>query len=125
MNLNFLYFVIAIIIALLVYFNFNSKIPEIDTSLASKLIEDENHVFLDVRTDSEYKNGHIKNSYHIPLQSLQNRIQELEVFQKKNIIVYCRSGARSSKATKLLSQNNFNVKNLIGGILKWEGELVE
>jgi|TARA_B100001971_G_C18036140_1_gene455124 adenylyltransferase/sulfurtransferase len=47
----------------------------------------------------------------------------IETIKDKNIIVYCRSGARSSKATKTLLRNGFNVFNLSGGIMGWEGEM--
>jgi len=125
MNLNYIYLTVLLIIAILVYINLNSNTPEIQAASASKLINDENHIFLDVRTDSEYNSGHIKNSYHIPLQSLQDRLDEIETIKNKNIIVYCRSGARSSKATKFLSQNGFRVRNLVGGVLSWDGKLVK
>lgn len=90
-----------------------------------KLLLDKNYAFLDVRTESEYTSGHIPNSLHIPLQEIQGRISELENIKEKNIIVYCRSGARSSMALKSLLKNGYNVFNLSGGILAWEGEVAK
>lgn len=110
---------------MLLYLHKKSNISEIEAKSAVKLINDKRYVFLDVRTDSEFINGHIKNSYHIPLQKLENRIKEVEKIKDKKIIIYCRSGARSSKATKLLSEKGYHVKNLIGGINSWGGDILE
>ena len=45
-------------------------------------------------------------------------------YKDKKIIVYCRSGNRSGKATKILKENGFDAVNLIGGMNFWEGEIV-
>ena len=45
---------------------------------------------------------------------------------KSNYFVYCRSGARSAQACQLMSQLGFtSTYNLLGGILEWEGEVIE
>ncbi len=78
---------------------------------------------LDVREDSEYQSGHIKDSIHIPLSKLKSRMTELEKYKNKNIILGCRSGSRSGRATGLLKKNGFEkVYNLRGGVLAWEND---
>lgn len=73
---------------------------------------------LDVRRDQEFASGHLKGAVHIPLSDLSSRI--LEVPKDKPIVVYCRSGARSSRAMKLLMSKGYdNLRNLTGGILAW------
>ncbi len=78
---------------------------------------------LDVREDSEYQAGHIKDSIHIPLSKLKSRMTELEKYKNKNIILGCRSGSRSGRASGLLKKNGFEkVYNLRGGVLAWKND---
>ena len=48
-------------------------------------------------------------------------IDEIEKFKEKKIVVYCRSGNRSSKGTKILNKYGFEAVNLAGGMLQWKG----
>ena len=87
---------------------------------AVKLLDQEDVLFLDVRTSQEFKyEGGIKNALLIPVNDLEKKITMLEAYKSKNIIVYCRSGRRSKMATKLLKKKNFNVTNLEGGFIAW------
>ena len=113
------------IIGLVVFRQLKTDQPKIDPMEAIKYLDDQDYKFIDVRTNSEFLSGHIQNSIHIPLQELANRLNEIEQIKQKNIIVYCRSGARSSNATDILLKNNFKVQNLTGGILSWGGKLVK
>lgn len=78
-----------------------------------KLKEDE--VFLDVMENEErlMTKGCIKNSLHIPLGDLRNRLKELD--KDKTYITYCSVGVRGYIGARILSQNGFKVKNLAGG----------
>ena len=78
-------------------------------------------VVLDVREDKEYAGGHIPKARHIPLGQLAGRMQELEKFKGKPILVTCRSGHRSARACGMLKKAGFEtVYNQAGGILAWE-----
>ena len=78
---------------------------------------------LDVRDDSEYQSGHIKDSIHIPLSALKSRMSELDKYKQKNVILGCRSGSRSGRACGMLKKNGFEkVHNLRGGVLAWEND---
>ena len=116
-------FLALIIVGFFLYSRTNSNISKVSSEEGLELHNNEYYTFLDVRTNSEYSAGHIPNSLHIPLNELEGRMSEIESIKDKNIIVYCRSGARSSKATKTLLRNGFNVFNLSGGIMGWEGEM--
>ncbi|WP_341877268.1 CoA-disulfide reductase [Defluviitalea saccharophila] len=71
-------------------------------------------IILDIREKIERELGYIPNSYHIPLNSLRKRMNELP--KDKEIIVYCQVGLRGYIAYRMLIQNGFNkVRNLIGG----------
>ena len=72
----------------------------------------------------EHADGAIPNTDCIPLQEIGQRLSELNDYKDKRIIVYCRSGNRSGKATKILKENGFAAVNLIGGMNSWEGDIV-
>ena len=86
-----------------------------------KLLSNQDYIFLDVRTEQEHDVGHIPNSTHIPVGSLEIRIDEIEKFKDKKIVVYCRSGNRSAKGTTILIKSGFEAVNLSGGMLQWKG----
>ena len=78
--------------------------------------------FLDVRTPGEYAEGHIPEAKNINVNdnSFANKIAGLK--KDSTYYVYCRSGMRSAKACKIMSENGFeNVFNLNGGIGAWQG----
>jgi len=78
-----------------------SRAPAVDL----KAIIDEGAFLVDVRTAGEFSSGHVKGSINIPLDSIPNQLVKFK--NKKNIIVFCRSGARSSQAKNILQQNGF------------------
>ncbi|MEL1222965.1 MAG: rhodanese-like domain-containing protein [Candidatus Neomarinimicrobiota bacterium] len=124
MNTSYILIGLAVV-GFLIYNRVLSNVPSISSEESQKVISDNNYRFLDVRTDGEYSDGHIPNSIHIPLQDIQSRISEIEKIKDKKIIVYCRSGARSSMASKTLLKEGFDVSNLTGGIMSWKGEVVK
>ena len=102
---------------------FQPNIPQIDATEVKKAIDaKENVILLDVRTPSEYAEGHIKESTLMPLQTFQQNVTQLTDKTKK-MYVYCRSGSRSAHAVALLQQLGFtNVENMKGGILAWSAK---
>ncbi|MBY0579248.1 MAG: rhodanese-like domain-containing protein [Burkholderiales bacterium] len=99
-----------------------ANFPEIETVEAVNLINRQDAIMLDVREHQEYASGHIPNAKHIPAAKVDERIGEIENLKDRPLIVYCRSGARSSSICVLLSKKGFGkVYNLKGGILSWEG----
>lgn len=66
---------------------------------------------VDVRTPSEFTEGHVKGSTNIPLEQVANQLDKFK--EKEQIIVFCRSGNRSGQAKMILEQNGF--KNVING----------
>jgi adenylyltransferase/sulfurtransferase len=96
----------------------STKIPEIQVEeFKRRLDAGENIYILDVREPHEYQicniHGHL-----IPLGDLPKRVHELD--SSLEIVVHCKSGARSAKAVDFLRQSGFKrVTNLTGGILAW------
>ena len=83
------------------------------------LLDQNDGVFiLDVREPQEFQICRIPTSTLIPLGDLPQRLVELE--GRDDMVVHCKSGARSAKAVKLLHEAGFSkTKNLRGGILAW------
>lgn len=70
-------------------------------------------ILLDVRTKNEFERGHIEGALNIPVDSLRERLNELD--KDKEIIEYCQVGLRGYIAARILSQNGFKVRNITGG----------
>lgn len=80
----------------------------------------ENYQVLDVRQPKEYEQSHIPGAILIPLADLADKLSLLE--KNDPVIVYCRSGVRSTAACQILVQAGFTeCFNMSGGILEWEG----
>jgi hydroxyacylglutathione hydrolase len=76
-------------------------------------------MLLDVRTAEEYAEGHIKGALLIPVQELQQRISEVP--QDKQVYIYCRSGVRSVRASKILVNAGYTrIENVQGGFMAWK-----
>lgn len=97
-----------------------SGVDEADTLKATRLYNDDALV-LDVREEKEYAAGHIPKARLIPLGQLASRMQELDKFKSRPILVTCRSGHRSARACGMLKKAGFEtVYNQAGGIIAWE-----
>jgi rhodanese-related sulfurtransferase len=84
------------------------------------LQNDPNVTLLDVRTPEEFAEEHIAEATLIPLQILEENIPKLSNAKETKIIVYCRSGTRSVAASRILTENGFDVLNVKGGINGWK-----
>jgi adenylyltransferase/sulfurtransferase len=95
-------------------------IPQISVETLKKKLDAKEDIFvLDVREPHEYPIANL-GAPLIPVGSLEGRIAELAAEKNSEIIVHCRSGARSQKAALILKNAGFtNVSNLTGGILAW------
>lgn len=98
-----------------------SGVGQVGPTQAIQMLNHDNAVFLDVRSDSEFGNGHLANARHIPLDALKDRAREIDKLKSKPVITYCRNGQRSNRASSILKSLGFEqVYNLAGGITAWE-----
>ena len=98
-------------------------IASIPSSQAVQLINRQSGIVVDVREAEEFKSGHIPRALNLPLSGLATRLNELQKFKDKPVILCCRSGQRSARAAVMLRKNGFNqVHNLSGGLLAWQKE---
>lgn len=94
------------------------SIPQTTVLQLQEMKSDKTTFFLlDVREPWEYEVSHL-GGVNIPLGTLPEHLAEIP--KDKPVVVMCRSGARSERATAFLMQQGFaNVKNLTGGIRQW------
>lgn len=92
---------------------------------AKKIIDSENVIILDVRTQEEYNSGHINNAIILPVTEISNKAQEILVDKNKKILIYCRSGNRSATAAKALIELGYNNVYDFGGINDWPYGIVK
>jgi adenylyltransferase/sulfurtransferase len=100
----------------------SAKIPEIQPEELKRRLDAKEDIFvLDVREPHEYQIVNIK-GYLIPLGDLPTRVHELD--SSREIVVHCKSGARSAKAVDFLRKSGFKrATNLTGGILAWADKI--
>jgi len=119
-----IFFVIAAIVssAMLIWPAITKRgTKEIDTNKAIELINYQDALVIDVRDDSEYEEGHLPNSKHLPAEKIEDRWVEITKYKDKPIVVIYKSGIRSSHASNVLYKNGFTqVHNLVGGIDAWK-----
>lgn len=91
------------------------------TEAMNMIRTDSSLVLLDVRTPAEFGDelGHLKGAQLLPVQELDARIAELEPLKDRPILVYCRSGSRSSRAADRLAEQGYTIFMLEGGMLDW------
>ena len=75
-------------------------------------------MILDIRTQGEFNNGHIKGAILIPVWEINYILEEIP--KDKPIITYCRSGGASNYVANILTKNGFSNVYDMGGILTWK-----
>lgn len=102
-----------------------TEYKKITSEDAKKIIDSENVILLDVRTQEEYNNGHINNSILLPVTEINKRAEEVLPNKNEIILVYCRSGNRSATASKSLIKLGYTNVYDFGGINDWPYEIVK
>jgi len=93
---------------------------EVSVALARELTDAGSAWLLDVREGYEWEAGHAPAAHHIPLGELGARQHELP--EDQQILVICRSGARSRTVTDALNEANYPAANVAGGMGAWQAE---
>ncbi|MCX7946165.1 MAG: rhodanese-like domain-containing protein [Hydrogenophilus sp.] len=86
---------------------------------ATILINQQNAVPVDVRSDAEYRSGHIPGALHVPLERIPED-KALARHKHQPLILYCESGVRSASALAKLRKAGFvHLYQLVGGLAEW------
>ncbi len=106
----------------------NQPVPsyeQITPEAAKNIMERESgYVILDVRTEEEFAEGHIKNAILIPDYEIAEKAESVLNDKKQLILVYCRSGRRSKLASEELVKLGYTNVKEFGGIIDWPYEIV-
>jgi len=105
----------------------NESINHMNSDELIEFIELNDAVLVDVRTEDEYNSGYIENSLNIDYFSNEFSVNADKLDKTTPIILYCRSGKRSSMSANKISKLGFKeIYNLEGGILEWieEGNVI-
>lgn len=87
-------------------------------ALKQRLADDEDILLVDIRTPGEIAQGAIPNAIQMPMHLIPLRLAELP--KDRDVVLYCRSGARSYQACAYLAQQGYDrALNLRGGIIAW------
>ena len=98
---------------------------QIDGQSALDMMNNEtDYIIIDVRTESEYQQGHIKNAINIPNESIDESVSEILTDKDQLLLVYCRSGNRSKQASEKLAKLGYSNIYEFGGISDFPGEIV-
>lgn len=120
--------IILIFITSLLFISCNGQeskhLTVLNSTQYEQAITENNVTIIDVRTPSEYKGGYIKNAQNINVQSGDFKTKMQNFDKEKPIYIYCRSGARSANAARIMEEMGFTeIYDLKGGILSWKGIL--
>jgi len=122
-NHLFLFSLLVAISSLLIwnlFGNVMSGISQVIPMEATRLINHENAVMFDLRSENNFKEGHILNAINIPADKLSERQNQLQKFKERHVILYCNNGAESTRASRVLRHNGFDkIHCLKGGLQAW------
>jgi rhodanese-related sulfurtransferase len=99
-------------------FNFFNTTPSVSPQDVSQRVGNDSVGFIDVRSTTEFKNGHAQGARNIPLETIAARTEALKDFSE--VYVICASGGRSARAVNHLLTQGVNAFNVSGGTIAWQ-----
>ena len=111
---------VTIAIAYLELSSLAGGVPQMTPQEVTSLINKNNAVVVDLRTEEEFKQGHITGAIHCPSDAIQANSKKLEKYKNKPLVLICQNGSCSSQiAHDLLGGSYSQVVTLKGGINSW------
>lgn len=93
---------------------------EITYEVLKNMMKNNSVILIDVRSNQEYKEGHLEGAINVPLYNLKNDISKYVSNKEDVLILYCSSGYRSKKAEDLLKKIGYvNIYTLKNGMEKY------
>ena len=112
-----------IYLALILLLSFDALSAELwSVAQLQKAISKSDHkpVLLDVRTQSEYNDGHIQDAINIPHDQILKEPQLVSAYKDSQVVVFCRSGVRAGKVIEMLEGLGFKeIIDIDGDMLAW------
>lgn len=102
----------------------SNKAVKIDAEEAKRMMDEEDVIIVDVRTEEEFSEGHIQGALLLTLDQIDAQAESVIPDKEKTYLIYCRSGSRSSQAaTKLVGMGYTQIYDF-GGIIDWPYDTV-
>lgn len=125
MNMNNVYIAVFVLLSVAMFMQRFGVIDRllgirnVSANQAKGMIGEQGALVLDVRTGKEFAAVRIPEAQHIPLSELPLRLEELESYRGRPIVVSCRTGGTSAKACRVLKKHGHDAYNLKGGLKAW------
>jgi rhodanese-related sulfurtransferase len=122
-NHPFLFGALAVVLYMLGVNLFNALITgvkRVTPAEATRLINREEAMVLDIRSKADFKKGHIVGALNMPMSEMPNRLQELDGLHERPLVICCADGFGAPDAVKPLKTAGFaKLYQLLGGIGEW------
>jgi len=116
---------VSALMVIVYLFAINERIKSgkpISSHVATRMLNTDEAVLLDIREAKDFKAGHIAGAINIPHTKLQDRLVELEAHREKAIIIVDKAGQHTGAIGRRLQQKEFNVQRLTGGMMEWQNQ---
>ena len=116
---------VSVLMVLVYLFAINERVKSgkpISSHGATRMLNAEEAVLLDIRDAKDFKAGHIAGAINIPHTKLIDRLVELEAHRDKAIIITDKAGQHTGAIGRRLQQKEFNVQRLTGGMMEWKNQ---
>ncbi|MGH8433562.1 MAG: rhodanese-like domain-containing protein [Pseudomonas sp.] len=114
--------VFAVLLALLIFTELSKGGQSLSTRELTALVNGDQGLVLDVRSNKDFASGHIVGALNIPYEKVASRMAELEKHKAKTLIVVDALGQHAGTVSRELKKAGFNAAKLSGGISSWRGD---
>ena len=119
--LSILFLIILSLLIQNLFADFKQGGSSVEAAEATRLMNREDAIMLDIRNTAEFSDGHIINATNIPYSEFDNRSSDLEKIRDKPVIVCCKTGTSANLAVTALNKLGFEkIYRLKGGIEGWK-----
>lgn len=117
-----LFSILAVLVSAFVFLEKRRAGAVLSHHEATRQLNGDSAVLLDVREPKEYALGHITNAINIPFAKLKERLVELEKHKEKTVIVADKMGQQSGASVKILTEAGYQAARLQGGMAEWSNQ---
>src|SRR5690606_27331328 len=89
---------------------------------ATRMLNSETGILLDVRDKAEFKAGHIPGAINIPHSKVVSQLDSLEQYRDKTLVVADKIGQHAGSVGRTLGEKGFEVRRLAGGVAEWQNQ---
>jgi len=113
---------LAVLVSALMFVEKKRAGTQLSFHEATRLLNSEKAILVDLRESKEFSGGHIVDAYHIPFAKLKDRAVELNKHKEKTIILVDKMGQHTGPGVKILTELGFECARLQGGMVEWQSQ---